>query len=220
MISDRPFVVSGFLGAAEKQGLPASRISFTEVPAALFGTRPAPSCVLVDVCADPQAAIRISTALADLRQTELVLLLTADRSLSRAVVSALLSCRPSGIFGSRMTCDELMISLRLVMEGQLVIRLDRSGIGGLLLGEMVWQQELPVVAHEFTEEERDLLRMVTAGLSDGEIASRRYLSEATVRRRVHLLRRKTGTTKRVDLAAWGGARGFYRPEVLHSGPGQ
>ena len=52
--------------------------------------------------------------------------------------------------------------------------------------------------------------MIAAGLSDSEISARLYISEATVRRRTVCLRQKTRTTNRAELAAWGGAQGYYQ----------
>jgi non-specific serine/threonine protein kinase len=50
--------------------------------------------------------------------------------------------------------------------------------------------------------ERELARLVAAGLTNRDIAARTYVSERTVESRLEKLRTKLGLRSRAQLAAW------------------
>ncbi len=59
-----------------------------------------------------------------------------------------------------------------------------------------------------TAPEREVLRMVTEGCSNQEIARRLYLTEPTVRFHVHNLFTKLGVTQRTQLVSVARQRGL------------
>ncbi|MCR5357576.1 MAG: LuxR C-terminal-related transcriptional regulator, partial [Lachnospiraceae bacterium] len=74
-----------------------------------------------------------------------------------------------------------------------------------MLGESVYPDEAPVVDigttknNEITEREMDVLRLLTEGLSDQEIADELMISKATVRTHINHMCEKSGLS-RVRLA--------------------
>src|SRR5262249_8957649 len=58
---------------------------------------------------------------------------------------------------------------------------------------------------------RELLVLLTRGLSYAEIGRRLDMSVRTVRRRIDELRAAVGAVNTVELAAWAGWYGLYRP---------
>lgn len=75
-----------------------------------------------------------------------------------------------------------------------------------MAGEHIFPNNPPVTtlglakSTEFTERELDVLRLLTEGLTDKEIAEQLYLSVTTVRYHVNNLITKTGATSRTELA--------------------
>jgi DNA-binding NarL/FixJ family response regulator len=61
------------------------------------------------------------------------------------------------------------------------------------------------------ESNRELLMLLTRGLSYDDIGQRLDMSTRTVRRRIDRLRAAIGAVNTVELAAWAGAYGLYRP---------
>lgn len=75
-----------------------------------------------------------------------------------------------------------------------------------MAGEHIFPNNPPVTtlglakSTEFTERELDVLRLLTEGLTDKEIAVQLYLSVTTVRYHVNNLITKTGAASRTELA--------------------
>jgi DNA-binding CsgD family transcriptional regulator len=57
-------------------------------------------------------------------------------------------------------------------------------------------------ARLLTVREREVLTLVSQGLTDKEIASRLYVSPRTVQNQLARIRQKTGRGRRSDLARW------------------
>ncbi|SEF85174.1 DNA-binding response regulator, NarL/FixJ family, contains REC and HTH domains [Thermomonospora echinospora] len=99
--------------------------------------------------------------------------------------------------------EELLAAIRKAAAGE-------QPFSQAVLGRLVDQavrarspQEAAVPAHEVPEltgREREVLAMVGAGLSNGEIADRLHLGVTTVKTHVASLMRKTGCPNRIRLA--------------------
>jgi DNA-binding NarL/FixJ family response regulator len=66
------------------------------------------------------------------------------------------------------------------------------------------------------ESDQSLLALLTRGLSYAEIGRQLDMSARTVRRRIDQLRTAIGVANSVELAAWAGWYGLYRPPALPS----
>ncbi|WZH51953.1 MAG: LuxR C-terminal-related transcriptional regulator [Nocardioides alkalitolerans] len=207
VLSNRPFIASTFAEQAAARGLTSTRIVLGESPIepALVA---ASTWVVVDVCGDPAAAVRWCRALPP-STTHLVLLITCERSVSKSALAQLLKCRPSGVLGAGLAPEELVSALEMIQCGHMIVQLDRAGETGRFLQSLLLRGAQTAAVPSLSADERELLAMVAQGLSDLEIARSSYVSEATVRRRVSALRKRTDTTRRVELAAWAGAHGYY-----------
>ena len=88
-----------------------------------------------------------------------------------------------------------------VQEAPMLEIMDRT-----MAGEHIFPNNPPVTtlglakSTEFTERELDVLRLLTEGLTDKEIAEQLYLSVTTVRYHVNNLITKTGAASRTELA--------------------
>jgi DNA-binding NarL/FixJ family response regulator len=217
ILSDRPFVSTTFAEQAAAQGLATSTYGLTD---RLHASDPAvrrSTWIVADVCGDPAAAVARCRALAP-ADAHLVLLITCERSVSSADLAELLTCRPAAVLGAGLSPAELVLALEMVHDGHMIVHVDRSGSTGRFLQLSLRQGARTATASMLNQQERELLGLVARGVSDDEIARRLFVSEATVRRRVAALRKRTSTAGRVELAAWAGARGYYEEEA-DSGPG-
>ncbi|MBO4535480.1 MAG: response regulator transcription factor [Clostridia bacterium] len=76
-----------------------------------------------------------------------------------------------------------------------------------MAGEHIYPDETPLVAigkttnHEFTERELDILKELTTGATNTEIAARLYISVATVKSHIQHLMEKTGFKTRTELVS-------------------
>lgn len=216
IVSSRPFISATFAEQANAKGLTTEVLGLDEEP-------PEPddsaldryAWVVVDVCGDPTAAVQRCTSLAS-ASAHLVLLITCERSVSSADLAQLLKCRPSGVLGAGLAPDELVWSLEMIQGGHMIVHLDRSGETGKFLQLLLVRGAQTAKVPTLSRQERDLLGMIAQGMSDAEIAARLYVSEATVRRRVSSLRKRTTTSRRSELAAWAGAHGYYETTLARS----
>ena len=88
-----------------------------------------------------------------------------------------------------------------------------------MAGERVWPDSPPVTelglakSTDFTERELEVLRLLSEGLTDREIAEELYLSVTTVRYHVNNLIGKTGFTSRTELAVGAVQSGITTPGI-------
>ena len=74
-------------------------------------------------------------------------------------------------------------------------------------GEHIYPDETPVVRigeatnHDFTERELDVLKELTTGDTNAEIAKRLFISVATVKSHIQHLMEKTGFKTRTELVS-------------------
>ncbi|HLJ99817.1 MAG TPA: response regulator transcription factor [Streptosporangiaceae bacterium] len=129
---------------------------------------------------------------------------------------AALKAGASGFLLKDAPPQELLFAIRSVHSGDAVVApsttrrlLDR--FAPLLPGPGA---SLPANLGELTERERDVLIQVAAGLSNAEIASRLFVSEATVKTHVARILAKLGLRDRVQAAVLAYETGLVKPRQL------
>ena len=76
-----------------------------------------------------------------------------------------------------------------------------------MAGEHIYPDETPLIRignssnHEFTERELDILKELTTGDTNAEIAERLFISVATVKSHIQHLMEKTGFKTRTELVS-------------------
>ena len=98
----------------------------------------------------------------------------------------------------------------------MIVHLDRSGETSKFLQLLLFRGAQTADVPSLSEQEGVLLGKIAQGMSDDEIAGQLYISEATVRRRISILRKRTATARRAELAAWAGTHGYYGPSPTPS----
>ena len=89
-----------------------------------------------------------------------------------------------------------------------------------MAGESVWPDRPPVVrlgnadSSHLTKRELDVLRLLSEGATDREIANRLHLALPTVRYHVRHLTEKTGLGSRTELAVNAVRSGLTIPEIV------
>ncbi len=99
---------------------------------------------------------------------------------------------------------ELVRIIRAVSRGE-------SGFDGrsaALVRTLVAHEGAPDDEPDFTERERQVVRLLAAGLTNREIGSQLYVSESTAKFHVHNVMRKLGVRRRAEVAYAAGKRGL------------
>jgi DNA-binding NarL/FixJ family response regulator len=179
-----------------------------------------PDVVLMDVRmpgTDGIAATRrIRAAAADADAPRVLILTTFD--LDDYVFSGLRAGASGFILKDTLAAD-LLSAVRAVASGEAVVaptatrRLIERFVGDMPAGD----RPDKIVFDVLTEREREVLMLVARGLSNGDIASRLYLSEGTVKTHVSRVLAKLGLRDRIQAVILAYEAGLIR--VGHSGSG-
>jgi DNA-binding NarL/FixJ family response regulator len=119
--------------------------------------------------------------------------------------SDIVACAEAGVAGYHMrteSLDQLLALIRKVAAGESVCP---PRVSGILLNRLsaLGAQRQPLPARELvlTTREAQILRMLEAGLSNRDIASRLCIAVHTVKNHVHSLLKKLGVSTRAEAAA-------------------
>ncbi len=169
-----------------------------------------PDVVLMDIRMGDVDGIEATRRIVAADAGKVVILTTFDLD---EYVYAALRAGASGFLLKDTRPDDLVQAVRVVAEGQALLApritkrlLERFG-GDLAAPATVGDAAVA----ELTEREREVLRLIAAGLSNLEIAERLVLTEATVKTHVSHVLRKLGVRDRVQAVVWAYEHGVVRP---------
>jgi DNA-binding NarL/FixJ family response regulator len=171
-----------------------------------------PDVVLMDIRmpdVDGLEATRRILAEPGNRQVRILVLTTFD--LDDYVFDALLA-GASGFLLKDAMPDDLLAAIRTVAAGEQLLAPHATRA---LIREFVRRPRRstvpPAVLDSLTDREREVLHLVTEGLSNSEIADRLFLSTATTKTHVSRLLTKLQARDRAQLVAIAYQTGFVRP---------
>lgn len=170
---------------------------------------------LVDVNSDPPLAIQVCQLLRErARELPVVALICCPQMVSDSQIHVLTSIGIHGVIDSVDSVEEAMHVFDRVAKGDSVFFLrqgrdrNRLVVGGTGDSTRRFRQ---VSSQEFPDADLQILHKVAHGMSDREIGKLMHLSPHTVDHHIERLRQLLSVQNRVELAAWAGLHGFYRP---------
>jgi DNA-binding NarL/FixJ family response regulator len=119
----------------------------------------------------------------------------------------------SGFLVKDMALDDILTAIRVVAAGDAMIA---PGVTRRLIGQFAGQSRSPARPRELTGvtgREREVLRLVGRGMSNGEIAAALYITPGTAKTHVARLLAKLGARDRVQLVIIA-----YEAGLVPSGP--
>jgi DNA-binding NarL/FixJ family response regulator len=139
-------------------------------------------------------------------QTSVIMLTTYDNPtyVARAVAGG-----AAGYLLKGVERDDLVLALRTVADGEMLLRqedLVRSLRG--VSEEAAGSQDL---IEPLTERELEVLRLLSTGLSNRDIAAILFVAESTVKTHVEHIIGKLGVSDRVQAAVWAARHGLVAP---------
>jgi DNA-binding NarL/FixJ family response regulator len=212
---DQPLMRAGFKAVLEATGQMEVVAEAGDGAAAVEAARRhAPDVVLMDIRMPVMDGIEATRRLPGQR----VLILTTF-GLDEYIIAAL-RAGASGFLLKDAPTEEVVGAVRAVAAGDAVLS---PGVTRRLLDQV--GRRLPAaVAREpelagLTEREHEVLRMLAAGLSNGEIAQALVVSEATVKSHVSSLLGKLGLRDRVQAVIYAYETGLIAPTRTPPGVG-
>ncbi|HEX8833988.1 MAG TPA: response regulator transcription factor [Abditibacteriaceae bacterium] len=102
--------------------------------------------------------------------------------------------------------DDLLVALRTVASGEMLI--SRETLAQSLRGLTTEQCSTGDLIRPLTEREIEVLRLLSTGLSNKEIAPLLFVSESTVKTHIEHIIAKLGVSDRVQAAVWAARHGL------------
>ncbi len=157
-----------------------------------------PDLAVVDVIL-PGDGLRAAQLIAErVPETKIVMLTVSedDTDVFRAIEAG-----AHGYLLKEIEPDELVDQLRSVCRGEAALS---PSIAAKLLRKVraITAVYTPQGTVGLTQRESEILGLLTAGLSNKEIANRLSITESTVKTHLHTLLVKSGTRNRAELAVW------------------
>lgn len=161
-----------------------------------------PRLVLLDIrMAGGDGLDALHTLKIEAPETSVLMLTTYDNPtyMARAVAGG-----AAGYLLKGIERDELLVALRAVADGETLLK--RDDLTRALRGiSPVAEDEL---IHPLSEREIEVLRLLSTGLSNKEIAPLLFISESTVKTHVEHIIAKLGVSDRVQAAVWAARHGL------------
>ena len=160
-----------------------------------------PDVVVLDMRMPGGGGLAAMRRLRDAAPLARVLVLTASdkpASLIEAVEAG-----ATGYLTKRVKGEELRAAVLAVSRGESVVE---PGLAGHLMRELASGPDGSSARVNLTVREREILRLVCDGLTDGEVGSRLFVSMRTVQNDLRRIRDKTGLERRSELVRWAATR--------------
>ena len=205
---DQPMMRAGFKAVLEATGsIEVVAEAATGEEAVAAATAHAPDVVLMDIRMPGMDGIEATRRLPRQR----ILILTTF-GLDDYIIAAL-RAGASGFLLKDAPTEEVIAAVRSVAAGDAVLS---PAVTRRLLDQVGRRLPAPVPGEgldELTEREREVLRMLAAGLSNGEVAAALVVSEATVKSHVSSLLGKLGLRDRVQAVIYAYETGLIDPRA-------
>lgn len=214
LATSRPALEPFFAGLRLPQTVRVTRVEVDPAAvAARLARDPLPSVALVDIALDPAFAINVCERLQRLApHLPIAALVCCPRSVTPWSLRTLVAQGVTSVLDLQADAAETARALLSVAQGGSVLNLHlRRAQRDLLREALVGLESRGVTSIQ-------LLELVALGLPDHEIGRRLNFSPHTVKHQLEHLRNALGVRNRIELAAWAGRNGFYRPEG--GGPGE
>jgi DNA-binding NarL/FixJ family response regulator len=205
---DQPLLRAGFTSLLESSGaIEVVGEASTGLEAIEQAERHRPDVVLMDIRMPDMDGIEATRRLTRTR----VLILTTF-GLDEYIIDAL-RAGAAGFILKDTQVDDLVAAVLAVAEGDAVLS---PAVTRRLLDQVARRlpaavNRAPAQLAELTERELDVLRMLAAGLSNGEIAAALVVSEATTKTHVSKVLQKLGLRDRVQAAIFAYEVGLIEP---------
>jgi len=209
LIDDHPLLRQGIKQLAEME---EDIIIAGEASSATEGIRLAielePNLILMDLNMPEMDGIETLIKLREQNVSSKVVIFTVSDQ-EEDVVAAL-RAGADGYLLKEMESDEMIHQLRQAATGKLVIS---ARLATLLAGALRSHKSQKVSQPDFaslTSREKDILRLISEGLSNKMIGRKLDISDGTVKVHVKHLLKKLSLRSRVEMAVWAVERGFHR----------
>ena len=210
LVSGRPMVHTFFAGLG-RRSTPSYVVTQLPVEAEALADAgddvEQATAAVIDAGLDSAAAILMCRELHDRYPAlPLAALVCCPHCITPWALRALIGTGVSSVVDCEATAEEAARVLQSVALGGSVLRLQpRQGHKALL-------RDILAASGPRDETQIELLELVASGQPDHQIGSRLHVSPHTVKHHIEQLRREVGARNRIELAAWAGRHGFYRPE--------
>jgi two-component system nitrate/nitrite response regulator NarL len=161
--------------------------------------RTVPDLVLIDLHMPPPGGLRAIAAVRQAEPRSRVLAMSGDDDPAAAVEA--LRAGAEGFLPKSSEPGDLVNPLLAALDGWAVLP-------AAVLAVLITETGGGRLEVRLNDDERDLLRMIAAGLSTLDIAARLHLSERTVKRQTATLLRRLRVSSRTEAAALAGSAGL------------
>jgi two-component system nitrate/nitrite response regulator NarL len=202
VIDDHPLFVRGLeLLLPEVSGGRATVVATSGDAASAAGLvrRTVPDLVLIDLHMPPPGGLRAIAAVRHAEPRSRVLAMSGDADPAVAVEA--LRAGAEGFLPKASEPGDLVNPLLAALDGWAVLP-------AIVLAALTAESGGGRLEIHLDDDERDLLRMIAAGLSTLDIAARLHLSERTVKRQTATLLRRLRVSSRTEAAALAGSAGL------------